>query len=422
MTATPFDFKTFDLRLFGLISILQHKLSSILGYICPVNYFIGLNTPLTFVIYQSVNELPAHWDSVANTIFLKREYFKILEHSCPSNMKCFFIGVFQNTELVGVALSQFLDLNKLESFGERDRCIKSFVRNFVFRNFSSHVLFLGNCMLTGENAYCFLNTIRTNEGIKTLVQARATIEQLLKEQGINLHLLTSKDFYDNATQTLKATRLGSTFMFSTQPNMTFDVAINWKTEQDYVNDLTKKYRDQYKRARKKIEEINKRKLSLEEIQENEEIIYDLYHHVAKNAPFNSFFLSKHHFSEMKKNWNEQFLFYGYFLNNKLVGFNTLIKNGDTIDTYFLGYDEAIQREKMLYLNMLYDMIGYSIKKGFRTIIFARTALEIKSSVGAKPREMFGFIEHKNRIINYFLPYIFDYLEPKTSWQERNPFK
>ena len=38
-----------------------------------------------------------------------------------------------------------------------------------------------------------------------------------------------------------------------------------------------------------------------------------------------------------------------------------------MDTYFLGYDESIQREKMLYLNMLYDMIAYSINKNFNEI-------------------------------------------------------
>ena len=47
---------------------------------------------------------------------------------------------------------------------------------------------------------------------------------------------------------------------------------------------------------------------------------------------------------------------------------------------------------MLYLNMLYDMVAYSIKKQFKTIVFARTALEIKSSVGAKPVAMKGFIK------------------------------
>ncbi|HEX9151474.1 MAG TPA: 8-amino-7-oxononanoate synthase, partial [Flavobacterium sp.] len=58
----------------------------------------------------------------------------------------------------------------------------------------------------------------------------------------------------------------------------------------------------------------------------------------------------------------------------------------------------------------------------KEIIFARTALEIKSSVGAKPVKMYGFIEHSNPIINPYMPKIFKYLEPETIWQERNPFK
>jgi hypothetical protein len=106
----------------------------------------------------------------------------------------------------------------------------------------------------------------------------------------------------------------------------------------------------------------------------------------------------------------------------LIGFNTLIKNGTDIDTYFLGYDEKFQREKMLYLNMLYDMIGYSINKGYNRIIFARTALEIKSSVGAKPTMMYGLIKHSNPVINLFVSRAFSYFEPKMEWQERKPFK
>jgi Peptidogalycan biosysnthesis/recognition len=382
-----------------------------------------LNTSLTFTIYQTANALPEKWDSVGkSTIFLKRDYFEILERSCPTNMKCFFIGVFQDKELVGVALSQFLDLNKLESFGERDQCVKTMIRNFLFKRFSSHVLFLGNCMLTGENAYTFLDAIPFEEGIKILHQARNSIEQLLQLQGIKIHLLTSKDFSAGEIKKLNQTPFRSIFQFTTQPNMVFSISNHWKNEQDYVNALTKKYRDQYKRARKKAEGLVKRKLSLKEIEQNEVLIYDLYYHVAKNAPFNSFFLSKNHFSDLKRIWKDNFLFYGYFLDEKLIGFNTLIKNGEAMDTYFLGYDDTIQREKMLYLNMLYDMIGYSIKKEFKTIIFARTALEIKSSVGAKPETMYGLMEHKNPIINYFLPNFFRYLEPKTSWKERNPFQ
>lgn len=337
-------------------------------------------------------------------------------------MQCYYIGIFQNNQLVGVALSQFLDLKKLESFGDRDKCLKTIIRNFLFKRFSSHVLFLGNCMLTGENAYAFLDTIPFEEGINILFEARNSIEEILKKQGYKIHLLTSKDFSEAEIAKINQTTYRNVFQFTTQPNMVFSIAKHWKSEQDYVAELTKKYRDQYKRARKKSLDIVKRKLSLSEIEQNETLIYDLYYHVAKNAPFNSFFLAKNHFSSLKKTWQEDFLFYGYFFDNKLVGFNTLIKNGKAMDTYFLGYDDNVQRQKMLYLNMLYDMIGYSIKKEFKTIVFARTALEIKSSVGAKPETMYGLMEHKNPIINYFLPCFFHFLEPKTVWQERNPFK
>jgi hypothetical protein len=41
------------------------------------------------------------------------------------------------------------------------------------------------------------------------------------------------------------------------------------------------------------------------------------------------------------------------------------------------------KEKKCCIDMLYDMIAYSINKGYKKIIFARTALEI-SSVGANP--------------------------------------
>jgi len=72
--------------------------------------------------------------------------------------------------------------------------------------------------------------------------------------------------------------------------------------------------------------------------------------------------------------------------------------------------------------MLYDMINYSINKKYKRIIFARTALEIKSSVGAKAVDMFGLIKHSNPLINLLVSKTFSYFEPEIEWQERNPFK
>lgn len=378
---------------------------------------------ITVKIFSSVTQLPVNWDDFAvKNIFLTREYLEILELSGPTNMTSHFIGIYKKEELVGIALSQFLDLNKLETFGERDKCIKTLVRNFVFKNFSSKILIIGNNLLTGQNAFAFSNKLKLIDGLVALKTASEQLETLFKNRNMKVHITTFKDFPVNYSTSFIDAGFEKHFEFSAQPNMIFDIPNHWKSERDYIEALTKKYRDQYKRARKKIEGIEKRKLNLADIIFYEETIYDLYYHVAKNAHFNTFFLAKNHFRVFKEKLKEDFLLYGYFIEEELIGFSTLIKNGEVMDTYFLGYKESIQREKMIYLNMLYDMVAFSINNGFKEIIFARTALEIKSSIGAKPIKMYGYAQHSNPIADILFKPLFYYIEPKVAWKERNPFK
>lgn len=378
---------------------------------------------MSFALFTETDSLPDNWDSLATgNIFLSKSYLKILETAAPENMTCHFIGLFREDVLVGIALSQFLDLSQVNSYGERDNCARTSIRKFIFKNFSSKVLIIGNNMLTGQNAFEFDKNLSYADGLKLLKKASVEIQKKFRLKGIRTHITVFKDFEKEDVSHFETSGFEDFYQFSTQPNMVFDIRPDWKESPDYVSALNKKYRDQYKRARKKSETLEKRKLSLEEILENETLIYDLYYCVAKNAPFNTFYLPRNHFSNFKRLLQDNFLFYGYFENDKMIGFNTLIKNGEVIDTYFLGYDENRQREKMLYLNMLYDMICYSINKGFEQIVFARTALEIKSSVGALPEKMYGFIKHHNSFINLFISRLFGYLEPEMEWKERNPFK
>lgn len=163
-------------------------------------------------------------------------------------------------------------------------------------------------------------------------------------------------------------------------------------------------------------------MSLDEIQDNLELIHKLYLQVAQNAPVNTFFLPKNHFYVFKKQLREQFIVRGYYLKNQLVGFTSVIRHGNELETYFLGYDESVQRENMLYLNMLYDILACGIHQSFKRIIFGRTALEIKSSIGAEPVELVGFMRYSNPIIHQNLSWIFPLLEPKVKWNPRSPFK
>ena len=382
-----------------------------------------LSNSFSFKIYSSTTEFPTNWnDFSANTIFFSKEYLHILEISSPKNISSNFIGLFQNEILVGIALTQFNNLSMVNSYGERDNCIKNKIRTVVFKNFSSNVLVVGNNTLTGQNTLCFSEEVSAKDLINLLYEAVEELQRQIQKKGQKVHLVIYKDFPEMQIRLFELPKFNLFYKFTTQPNMVFSIKEQWQTFDDYVTDLTKKYRDQFKRARKKSEGITKRKFSLEDIENYKGRIVELYLNVAKKAPFNTFFLNEDHFEIFKNNLNDQFIFYGYFKDDTLIGFNTLIKNGKDIDTYFLGYDEKCQRERMLYLNMLYDMIAYSINKGYKRIVFARTALEIKSSVGANPEVLYGLMRHNNRFINLFIPKLFHFFEPKIDWTERNPFK
>jgi predicted N-acyltransferase len=377
-----------------------------------------LTTKYTYQIVSESKYLPNDWDYIAQAnIFLSAKYLQVLESAAPANMKCQYIGIFNQEELIGIALAQFIDLSHLESYGERDKKLKTWVRNYLFSQFSSKLLFIGNNMLSGQNAFAAKDQASIPEILQTLKKAAFDINQHSKN-----HLTSFKDFMPSDLPYFDQAVFKKDLKFTSQPNMIFEINSLWNQEEDYVNALTKKYRDQYKRSRNKALGIDKKKLTLDEIEDQQEIIYDLYLHVAENAPFNTFYLPKNHFYLLKEKLKDDFMLYGYFIDGKLIGFNTLIKNGKSLDTYFLGYDEKIQKEKMLYLNMLYDMIACGISLKFKNIIFGRTALEIKSSVGAIDIPMFGFMRHSQPLINQFLGLIFNYLEPETTWKKRNPFK
>ncbi len=378
---------------------------------------------ITIKIFDTINDLPENWNAVAaENHFLQIPYLKVLELSAPTNMQCFYIGYYENFKLIGVSLAQYLDLNKLESFGERDNCFKTYIRNFIFRNFASHTLFIGNNMITGQNSFTFNKEVSFEDVSRVLMQSSQELVKYFKQKGIKIHLVSFKDFYQDCATAFKNHAFAKVYEFNTQPNMVFELPSNWLTAEDYYNSFSKKYRDQYKRAHKKFDGILVKELEIDEVVFHESRINELYHHVAKNAPFNTFFLAENHFSTFKRQCGNGFRIFGYFLNDKLIGFHSVLLNDTVLETYFLGYDDQVQKENMLYLNMLYNMTEFGITHQFKKIIFGRTALEIKSSIGATPVMMSGFIYHRMPLVNKFLGKIFKNLEPETVWHQRHPFK
>ena len=376
-----------------------------------------------FNIITSTSALHSKWDSYADdSIFLRKVFLQALEQSTPPNMRNFYIEYFDEFDLIGIALFQHINLKHIKPFKVAESSIKSRISSKAVNVFASSILFVGNNMMSGQNAFRFSSKISVDDKFKLMHDSVQAVKKHLKSVQKEVHITVWKDFNESESSQVKKKISDKYYKFAIQPTMIFNLPASIASESDYVNLLSKKYRDQYKRARKKASDISKRRLSVEEIQYYQNRLSELYSTTVTNASFNTFHLPQNHFEVMKNNLGEAFQVYAYFLEDKLIGFNTIVKNGNTLEPYFLGYDSEQQKSKLLYLNMLYDIVAYAAAKNFKTIAFGRTALEIKSSVGAKPVKLFGFIKHSNPIINIFIAKIFTAVEPQIDWKIRNPFK
>ncbi|MBL7791259.1 MAG: GNAT family N-acetyltransferase, partial [Saprospiraceae bacterium] len=85
------------------------------------------------------------------------------------------------------------------------------------------------------------------------------------------------------------------------------------------------------------------------------------------------------------------------------------------------HDDA-NTHHQLYLNMLYDIVKQGIETGAKRVVFSRTAMEIKSSVGATPHYLHSFLRHRCWWGNLILPFMVRFLEPPVKWTGRHPFR
>ncbi len=384
---------------------------------------------ISYKIYTNTNEISKSWNHlVAHDTLLQTPFLKALEASSPKNITSYYIAFFKADTLVGVALAQRVQMYADDIFRSlTNSIIKSIARRLITFLVRGNAIVIGNLMHTGQHGiYYQPEAITKEEFFNTLSEAITALRKKIKINfSKNVRLFVCKDYFleDAFLQPINAFKRFNLVEAQVQPNMLFNIRENWKTKADYLQAFTKKYRDRYKRARKKGAVITKKELTLESIKNKKEELYQLYENVSDNAGINTFKLAKNHFYELKKELGISFHVVGYFLHNKLVGFYTLIDNTTQLETYFLGYDKTIQSQYQIYLNMLYDMAIYGIENQYQNVVFARTAMEIKSSIGAQAYPMVIYVKHTNNFLaNRLIELVVKYMNPVRDWQPRHPFK
>ena len=377
--------------------------------------------------FQSIIDKTTEWNAQAGSnLFLNSVFLSALEAAPPSGTSYWYGLVKKDGQQVGVIYYQLKKINlylslRLHAYkpvGLIDRVWHG-IKSFLAKRVNQYVLVNGNMTLTGNNGFFFDNSVSDDIRFNLVNEISDQLISHLRNEKIKVKAILLKDYKAEEKPIITDWNFSE---FQVQPNMIMEIDQKWLSFEDYIMAMRSKYRVRVRRARKKAETLEKRQLSLEEIHSFEEDISRLYMNVANQAGFNLFILPKNYFYSLKKKLGNRMKLVAYFEEGKMVGYYSNIYNVVELDAHFLGYDPVCNKTYQLYLNMLYDLVDDAIKLKAHNLILSRTAMEIKSSIGAEAHDMYLYMRATNPILNKGVSAALNYFKPKSNWKPRSPFK
>ena len=289
------------------------------------------NKDISWKYSTSISNLSEEWSSISkssNDIFLQVPYLRAVENNPPEELKLFYVIFYYKKVVCGIALFQSKLFAAADSIKqeEGEGFIRGSIRNFIASRINFKTLLNGNALLTGEHGFHFDYSIVDKSRIPTFISIANKF--LRKEEFDNtrfgmIHIV--KDLKVNEQQNSDWEK-DSYNRIQVQPNMIFPLREEWKNMDDYLQAMSSKYRKKVKRGLKKNQAIKKMELNLNQIETLNAQIYDLYCSVKDNANFNLFELNEFYFLGLKKELGDDYKLFGYFKDEKLVSFYTLIYN------------------------------------------------------------------------------------------------
>ncbi len=384
-------------------------------------------------LFESMEAAHALWSRIEPPDeFLKSRYLGLLERHPPRGMRFTYAVFFHGEDPVGVAYFQISHFRPDRSIRQDDsedrypciiRAMGRYLKQFVASQFDHNLLVCGNLLLTGEHGFWFDSSrVDTQTGFRLLLEAVQHVHSQWERLGLFIDGIFIKDIEPRHLPKTSVFIEHKFRKFTFHPNMVLFLDPTWETFDDYLAALQSKYRVRARRAFKAAASLEVKALDLDFVRRHSDKLFQLYLAVMDNASFNMVVLHERYLVAMKETYGEDFQVTGYFEGGELVGFCTTLLNGEELEAHFLGFDETVNRQHQLYLNMLYHMIEQAISKRCKRLVYARTAMEIKSSVGAVPIDMLCFIKATHPVTNKILPHLIKYLQPPDDWVQRHPFR
>ena len=150
-------------------------------------------------------------------------------------------------------------------------------------------------------------------------------------------------------------------------------------------------------------------------------VHELYSSVVDNAAVRPVTLPVAFFPTLAAALGDDFRATVVRRDNQLVGFISVLRDGDTAVPYYIGFERTAGLGNTIYLALVHAAISEAIEMGCRRISFGRTALDTKAGLGARPQRLWLWARHRNPALNMLIRNLLRAV-PHGEAPERSPFK
>jgi hypothetical protein len=381
-------------------------------------------------LYQSLRDIAAHQWNLGNEILplsMNKNYLQMIEEEHSKELEFHYVLILQQQQTVGILCFQIVNF--------KGAYIKNFFRNEVKKGvfqelflkffykvvdfFNWNLLTAGNIFFTGASGIYFHSQVAPAERLNLIHQAFKKVEKQTKKK-ITAYMVNN--IYDEERPVVHEYLNQYQYArYPVDPDMFMKIDPKWLKFEDYCDSLSSKYRVRMRKVLQQSSNIEKRLLQFHEIVANQAILYQLYLNTAQKVNLNLGYLSTQYFTKMATIWGDDFKVVGYYSENKLIGFMSLLTEEAVMDVNYMGLDYDFNFKYNLYNRMLLDLVALGIDLQVEIMHLGRTATEMKSTVGAEAKSMHIYLRATNSLfnkgMNFFQPYF-----GSPQYTLRSPFK
>ena len=396
---------------------------------CPLQEEIATIKDYSLSICSSVNQLKAvEWNRLIprSNFLMQHNYLQLIEDIQAGQMQFRYVLVSRNGATIGALyfqVVQFKGAQLINYFPDKNSSINKVLRSMsigLLNSINPYILVSGNVFMTGENGFYFTSDIDKPTRAKLL---RKAIRDIFRNDTF-IKAVAISDFYAPKTEFDNGFAINGYHQVAAESDMSIQLRDEWKSMNDYQSALSSKYRVRAKKVFALCAENNvvMRELNANEIAEHEDEIYDLYMKVMAKVDFKLAELSKSYFRLQKEQLPDNYKLFAYYKDGQMIGFISAFHIGKRIEVHYTGMNHDLCKPIHLYQHMMYDLIEYGILNRAEKLHFGRTAPEIKSTIGAVPSPMYGYIKHRNPVFNALLVKTYTSNLKPQQYELRSPFK